>query len=115
MNVRSIMESEDGTLWFAAAEFGDARLTRSGTFESPRTQWALTKDSVIAINDTHLRLRDHDQLVSVLSALGNALSQEQTDLGIKTAMTGGEFIYPSVHAFEQEIIWSLYQMAKGSA
>src|ERR1017187_6794215 len=32
MNVRSIMESEDGTLWFAA-ENGTARLTRSGTFE----------------------------------------------------------------------------------
>ena len=83
--------------------------------ESPRTQWALTKDSVITINDAHLRLRDHDQLVSVLSALGNALSPEQTNLGIKTAMTGVEFIYPSVHAFEQEIVWSLYQMAKGSA
>ena len=32
MNVRSIMESDDGTLWFAA-ENGTARLTRSGTFE----------------------------------------------------------------------------------
>ena len=32
MNVRSIMESEDGTLWFAA-ENGAARLTQSGTFE----------------------------------------------------------------------------------
>jgi PAS domain S-box-containing protein len=33
MNVRSIVESEDGTLWFAAAEFGTTRLTRPGTFE----------------------------------------------------------------------------------
>ena len=32
MNVRSVMESKDGTLWFAA-ENGTAQLTRSGTFE----------------------------------------------------------------------------------
>jgi hypothetical protein len=44
--------------------------------------------------------------------LGNALSPEQANLGIKTAMTGDEFIYPSVHAFEEEIVWSLYQMAR---
>ncbi len=33
MNVHSIMESADGTLWFAAAENGAARLTPTGTFE----------------------------------------------------------------------------------
>jgi hypothetical protein len=83
--------------------------------ESPRTQWLLTKDSIITINDAHLRLRNHDQIVSVLGAMGNALVPEQTNLGIKTAATGGEFIYPSVQAFEQDIVWSLYQLAKGSA
>jgi hypothetical protein len=51
-------------------------------------------------------------LVSFLAALGNALSPEQTNLGIETAITGGEFIYPSVHAFEQEIVWSLYQLTR---
>lgn len=83
--------------------------------ESPRVQWVLTKDSVITVNDAHLRLRDGDQLASLLSTLGNALAPEQTNLGIKKAMSGEEFSYPSVHAFEEEIVWSLYQMAKGSA
>jgi hypothetical protein len=80
--------------------------------ESPRTQWLLTKDSMVTMNDAHLRFRDHDQLVSFLGTLGNALSPEQVNLGIKTAMTGGEFIYPSVHAFEEEIIWSFYQLMR---
>jgi len=82
--------------------------------ESPRVQWVLTKDSVITVDDAHLRLRDHDQLVSLLGALGNALSPKQVNLGIKTAMTGEEFNYPSVHAFEEEIIWSLYQLMRSN-
>ena len=42
MNVRSIVESEDGTLWFAAAEFGAARLTRSGIYEQLTTSGSST-------------------------------------------------------------------------
>ena len=82
--------------------------------ESPRFQWVLTKDWVLTVNDKHLRLRDRDQLVSFLAALGNMLSPEQFNLGIKKAMSGEEFVYPSIHAFEQEIVWSLYQLAKGA-
>ncbi|MGO9244763.1 MAG: hypothetical protein ACLPT4_12725 [Verrucomicrobiia bacterium] len=83
--------------------------------ESPRVQWVLTKDWVLTVNDKHIRLRDGDQLVAFLAALGNALSPEQTNRGIQKAMSGETFVYPTIHAFEQEIIWSLYQMAKGSA
>jgi hypothetical protein len=83
--------------------------------ESPRVQWVLMKDTLITINDTHLRFRDHDQFVSALVTLGNALSPEQTNLGIKKALSGEAFVYPTMHAFEQEIVWSLYQMSKGAA
>jgi hypothetical protein len=80
--------------------------------ESLRVQWVLTKDWVLTVNDKHLRLRDGDQLASVLAALGNMLSPEQTNLGIRKVMSGEAFVYPSIHAFEQEIIWSLYQLAR---
>ena len=49
MNVRSIVESEDGTLWFAAAEFGAARLTRSGAFEQLTTSGSPTNGVLNAI------------------------------------------------------------------
>jgi hypothetical protein len=80
--------------------------------DSPRVQWVLAKDSVITVNDAHVRLRDGDQLASLLCTLGNALSPEQTNLGIKNTLSGQAFVYPSVQAFEQEIIWSLYQMTR---
>jgi hypothetical protein len=67
--------------------------------ESPRVQWILTKDWVLTVNNKHIRLRDSDQLVSILAALG-----------IEKAMSGEAFVYPAIHAFEQEIVWSLYQM-----
>jgi ligand-binding sensor domain-containing protein/signal transduction histidine kinase len=48
MNVRSIVESEDGTLWFAA-ENGTARLTRSGTFEQLTTSGSPTNGALNAL------------------------------------------------------------------
>jgi hypothetical protein len=80
--------------------------------EFPRLQWVLTKDWVLTVNDQHLRLRDSDQLVAFLAALGNLLSPEQTNRGIQKAMSGEAFVYPAIHAFEQEICWSLYQLAR---
>jgi len=79
--------------------------------ELPRVQWVLTKDSFITVNEAHLRLRDGDQLAIILSTLGNALSPGQVNVGIKRAMVGEQFTYPSVHAFEDEIVWSLYRMS----
>jgi hypothetical protein len=83
--------------------------------ESPRVQWVLTTNSVITINDAPLRLRDADRLASLLSLLGKVLSPEQSNLGIKKALNGEVFRYPALPAFEQEIVWSLYRMARGSA
>ena len=58
MNVRSIMESEDGTLWFAA-ENGTARLTPSGTFEQLVTSGSPTngaQDGLCGYKDRQGRL-----------------------------------------------------------
>ena len=80
--------------------------------ESPRVQWVLTKDWVLTVNNQHIRLRDSDQLVALLAALGNMLSPEQTNLGIQKAMSCEAFVYPSIHAFEEEIIWSFYRLMR---
>ena len=82
--------------------------------KSPRVQWVLTKDSMIIVNNEHLRLRDGQELAQLLSRLGSALAPEQVNTGIKKVMAGEEFVYPSIHAFEEEIIWSLYQLMRGS-
>jgi hypothetical protein len=91
-------------------KFPEFRLELFLPADSPRAQWVLTRDSVLTVNDTHIRLRDEDQLASLLAALGNALAPEQINFGIKRVMANEPFTYPSVHAFEEEIIWSLYRM-----
>ena len=58
MNVRSLMESEDGTLWIAA-ENGAARLTRPGTFEQLTAAGSLTNgtlDGLCSYQDRQGRL-----------------------------------------------------------
>ncbi|HVM61879.1 MAG TPA: hypothetical protein VMV72_13535 [Verrucomicrobiae bacterium] len=94
--------------------FPEFRLELFLPTKSPRVQWVLTEDSVITVNGAHLRLRDGDQLTALLARLGNTLAPEQTNLGIKAAITGQQFSYPSLHAFEEEIIWSFYQLTRKS-
>jgi len=122
-------EKAFATGYLSAAEFTPVIVSSSHSFEdlpefrlelflpveSPRVQWVLTTNSVITVNDAHLRLRDTDRLASLLSLLGKVLSPEQSNLGVKKALAGEVFRYPSLHAFEDEIIWSLYQLAKGPA
>ena len=79
-----------------------------------RLQWVLTQDAVLHMNGTNLKLRDRDKLDDALAMLGGLLPPEQTNLGIKKAGSNEQFVYPSVHAFEEEIIWSLYRMANGA-
>jgi hypothetical protein len=80
--------------------------------ETPRLLWLLAKDAVLNINGVNLTLRNRDRLDAFLLALGSLLPPAQTNLGIKKAGDGEDFLYPSVRAFEEEIIWSLYQMAR---
>jgi hypothetical protein len=83
--------------------------------ETTRLQWVVTKDALLRVNGAILKLRDHDQLDGALATLGSLLPPDRVNLGIKKAAAGENFLYPSVHAFEEEIIWSLYRMARGGS
>jgi hypothetical protein len=78
-----------------------------------RFQSILNEMTALRANDQILKLRDSDQLDDLLLTLANSLPPDQTNLGIKKAAATEDFVYPSVHAFEEEIIWSLYRMANG--
>jgi hypothetical protein len=77
-----------------------------------RFQCVLDDNAIVRANSQVLKLRDHNQLDSLLLTFANTFPPDQTSLGIQKILTGQGFTYPSVHAFEQEIIWSLYQLAR---
>jgi hypothetical protein len=79
-----------------------------------RFQSILDEKSVLRANDQILKLRDRDQLDSLLLNLANMLPPDQVNLGIKKVAAGEDFLYPSLHAFEEEIVWSLFRLARGA-
>lgn len=117
-------EKAFSTGYLSAAEFTPVIVSSSHSFEdvpefrlelflpvkSPRLQWVLATNSVITVNDAHLRLRDIDRLASLLSLLGRVLTPGRSNLGIKKALAGEVFRYPTLHAFEEEIVWSLHRL-----
>jgi hypothetical protein len=76
-----------------------------------RFQCILDEKTVLRADDQILKLRDRDQLDNLLLHLANTLPPDQTNLAIQKVAAGEDFVYPSVHAFEEEIIWSLYRLA----
>jgi hypothetical protein len=93
-----------------AKEVVEFRIEYYFTQEPFRFQCVLDDKAIVRVNGQVLKLRDHTQLNSLLLTFANAFPADQTNLGIRKIVTGQEFIYPSVHAFEEEIIWSLYRM-----
>jgi hypothetical protein len=93
-------------------EIQEFRIEFYFTQEPFRFQCILDDNAIVRANGQVLKLRDHNQLDSLLLTFANTFPADQTNLGIQKILTAREFTYPSVHAFEQEIIWSLYQMAR---
>lgn len=81
------------------------------TEEPFRFQSILGEKTIVRAYGEVLKLRDQNQLDSLLLKLANTLPSDQVNLGIKKVADGEEFLYPSVHAFEEEIVWSFYRMA----
>ena len=80
------------------------------TQEPFRYQCVLDDKAIVHANGQILKLRDRSQLDSLLLMFASTFPADQTNCGIKKIVSGQEFIYPSVHAFEEEIVWSLYRM-----
>jgi len=82
--------------------------------EPYRLQWIWDSDSIIRVNQEPIRLREHDKLVLVLRQLVGFLPAERLNSGVRKLNDGKYFVYPSVHAFEEEIIWSFYQLMRSA-
>jgi len=82
--------------------------------EPYRLQWILDDHSVLRANDEVIKFRDRERIDALLAMLANTLPAERVGQGIRRAHSGEELIYPSVRAFEEEIVWSFYRLMRGS-
>jgi hypothetical protein len=64
----------------------------------------LAGDGVLRANTEMFKLRDRHRLNGLLAALGHCLPADRVNLGIRRATASEELVYPSVRAFEEEIV-----------
>jgi hypothetical protein len=81
--------------------------------EPYRLQWILDGDGVLRANAEIFRLRERQELNVLLAALGHCLPSDRVNLGIRRGTASEELVYPSVRAFEEEIVWSFYRLMPG--
>jgi hypothetical protein len=79
-----------------------------------RVQCVLTDKNVLKLNGEMVRLRETDKLDALLQFLATAIPESRTNLGIKRSQTQQPLTYPSVRAFEEELVWSFYQLKRGA-
>jgi hypothetical protein len=82
--------------------------------EPYRWQWVWDRESIVRVNQQPIRLQDHEKFVGLLQELTGLLPAERLNSGIRKLSSGGYFVYSSVHAFEEEIIWSFYQLMRSA-
>lgn len=83
--------------------------------ESPfRWQFPLDKEGILRANGSVLRLRNQDELTALLSRIAALFPPGCRNLGTEAAMRGEIFNYPSAGAFEEELVWHLYQALHSS-
>jgi len=80
-----------------------------------RLRWALDEQNLIRINNQPVRLRDRARLLELLKSPAGYMAADRVNQGIRWAVAGVEWVYPSESAFEEEIIWSFYQLKRRMA
>lgn len=95
-----------------AKEIVEFRIEFYVTQEPFRFQCVLDDNAFVRPNGQVLKLRDRDQLDALLLNIANTLPPDQVNSGIKKVAAGEDFVYPGVHAFEREIVWSLYRLMR---
>ena len=91
------------------------RLEMFFSVEPYRLQWIVDPDHTVTIDETPVPLRHPTKLDSVFKKLAAFYPSERVNLGIRKLSAGDYFVYPSVRAFEEEIVWSLYRLAQSTA
>jgi len=97
-----------------AKEVVEFRLEFYFICDPQRLQCLADENTIVRGNGQVLKLHDQNQLDSLLVNIAGAIAPEQVNGGITMAGAGQDYVYPNIHAFEEEIVWSLYRMAHGS-
>lgn len=82
------------------------------TNEPHRVSFEIEKDTVMFHGDRHLRLKNTTELTVLMCDLQALIPSERMNRGLRELSK--ETLYPSMHAYEEEIRWSFYRLgAKG--
>jgi hypothetical protein len=118
-NMEWVLEPRGKTMRKSLQMVTEQRLTPTPEFrldcffavEPFRLQWVLSGESLLTVDNQRLSLRSRPQLRSLMARL-RFLPAERLNLGIHKATGDEEFEYPSLRAFEEEIIWSFYRLTR---
>jgi len=80
--------------------------------EPYRWQWICDRESIVHVNQIPMPLPQHQKVVLLLQQLTSFLPADRLNSGVRKLSSGDYFVYPSVHAFEEEIVWSFYQLMR---
>jgi hypothetical protein len=73
-----------------------------------RISLEMDRDSVITYGGRPLRMKNRTELTVLLVDLASLLPPERMNRGLRELST--ETLYPSMHAYEEEIRWSFYRL-----
>jgi|GEM_PF-1113689 len=79
-----------------------------------RLRFPLREGALLGVNDARLRFRQEKELLGLLQNVGAALPPGCLNLGSLAALQGNRFTYPSPAAFDEELIWRLFQSTRQS-
>jgi hypothetical protein len=88
------------------------RLETFFAVEPYRLQWILDPDNTLNVNSRIVTLRKAMELDEPLKQLATFCPADRLNLGIRRLNAGEYFVYPSVRAFEEEIVWSFYRLTR---
>lgn len=77
--------------------------------EPYRLQFRAGKETVFRFDGAMLRYRQQDQFQAILHRVAGIVPPDSQNLGLLSAGQGQEFTYPSIPAFEEEVVWQLFQ------
>jgi len=79
-----------------------------------RWQWTVGEKTGLRVNGRLYQMRDRWPLREVLQQLQALAPAERVNRGIAEAGVSAELVYPSVRAFEEEIVWRFYQLTRAT-
>jgi hypothetical protein len=89
------------------------RLEMFFSIEPYRLQWVLDPDNTLNVNGRPISFRNQGSLDALFKQLATLFPVERVNLGIQKLSSGDYLVYPSVRAFEEEIVWKFYRLMRG--